>query len=118
MKLEAPLMNLVTRCQTVCVPDCCGIDAYDFSPVHIASYLIMYRGDIDEKEVSDLKSQLLELKSNYGENGSSACGVTIEKMNHGFSGDEIESLVNGILANIDVAIELVKMGENGRYKNT
>jgi hypothetical protein len=117
MKLEAPLLNLVTRCQTICEAECCGIHAYDFSPIHIASYLIMYRGKIDKEEISELNNQLEALKVNYGSSGASAKGVTIDEMNQGFSGEEINSLAEEILENLVVAIHLAEVSENERYKN-
>ena len=58
MKLEPPLANLVARCQTMCVAECCGVDAYDFSPVHIASYITMYRGQPDASEIRTLRGQI------------------------------------------------------------
>ena len=117
MKLEAPLLNLVSRCQAICIPECCGIDAYDFSPIHIASYLIMYRGKIDNKEISDLRNQLETLKANYGSSGASDKGVTIDEMNQGFSGEEVDSLVDEILTNLNIAIKLAEKSEIERYEN-
>jgi hypothetical protein len=117
MKLEAPLLNLVTRCQTICEAECCGIHAYDFSPIHIASYLIMYRGKIDKGEITDLKNQLEALKANYGSKGASGNGVTLDEMNQVFSGDEVDSFAEEILQNINVAIHLVEESENERCKN-
>lgn len=117
MKLEAPLLNLVSRCQAICMPECCGIDAYDFSPIHIASYLTMYRGEIDKNEIAELKNQLQALKANYGSSRASGNGVTVDEMNQVFKGEEIDFLVNEILANINVAIQLVEKSENERYKN-
>ena len=117
MKLEPPLLNLVNRCLTICEPECCGVDAYDFSPIHIASYLTMYRGEIDNKDVTDVKNQLETLKTNYGSSGISSHGVTIDEMDQCYSGEQIDVLVDEILVNLNIAIELVRHSENKRYKS-
>ncbi len=103
MKLESPLSNLIERCQTVCVPECCGVQAYDFSPIHIASYLIMWKGAPDENEVEKLLSQLATLKIRARRNG-----LTIDEMNQIFTADKINELVEEITTNMGVALDLIK----------
>ena len=116
MKIEPPLANLITRCQTICVAECCGLDAYDFSPIQIASYLTMYRGKVDYSEVEKLGSQLGALRANYGVGGASGSGVTVEEMNQIFSAEEIEGLAREMLANLDVALSLIEESETRRFR--
>lgn len=42
MKVEWPMNYIFDRCETVCVQACCGADAYDISPLHIASILLLF----------------------------------------------------------------------------
>lgn len=116
MKLDQPLANLLNRCQTICVAECCGIHAYDFSPIHVASYLLMFRGLVDPSEVKQLRVQLAALKANYGTKGASARGVTLDEMNQDFTAEEIDSLVNEIETNLEVALKLVEDSESKRYR--
>jgi hypothetical protein len=116
MKIEPPLSNLIGRCQTICVAECCGIDAYDFSPVQIASYLTMWRGALDEKEINTIRSQIAAIKSNYGSEGGSDSGVTIEEMNQGFTAAEIDIFMDEISYNLEIALKLVTESETLRYK--
>jgi hypothetical protein len=118
MKLEDPVLNLVSRCQTICVAECCGIDAFDFSPIHIASYLLMWEGKPNPNTVAKLRSQLASLKANYGSSCASASGVTIYDMNQGFTGAEIDALVDEITGNLDVALRLCAEAEGQRYGST
>jgi hypothetical protein len=111
MRLEPPLSNLFGRCMTVCVAECCGVDAYDFNPLHVASYLLMYRGTPDGREVEQIRVQLKTLKANYGSNGASACGVTLDDLNQGFSGSEIDELVDNLLQALDFALDLIREAE-------
>lgn len=111
MKLQPPLSYLFERCQTICVAECCGIDAYDFSPIHIASYLIMWRGSPDDNEVEALLNQLSDLKERAGTNG-----LTIDQMNQKFSSVKIGELVEEIAANIQVARRLIEQSEALRVR--
>jgi hypothetical protein len=115
VKLEPPLANLIARCQTLCVAECCGIDAYDFSPIQIASYLTMYRGKPDVAEVRTLRGQIDELRTNYGLAGAHSRGVTLEELNQGFTAEQIEALASELSSNLDVALTLVEKSEELRY---
>lgn len=118
MKLDPPLANLINRCQTICVAECCGVDAYDFSPIQIASYLTMYRGKPDDSELQTLRGQIEALCSNYGAAGASECGVIIDQMNQVFSAEQIQKLASELLANLDVALNLIQASEEQRYSTT
>lgn len=117
MKLEPPLANLIARCQTICTADCCGVHAYDFSPVQIASYLTMYRGQPDASEIRTLRGQISALKANYGLEGASDRGATCEEMNQRFTAEQIERLTDELLASLDVALSLIEKSEELRYRS-
>src|SRR5690348_12303462 len=114
MKIEPPLANLIARCQTMCVAECCGVDAYDFSPIQIASYLTMYRGKPDVSEVRTLRGQIDALRVNYGLVSTSGSGVAIEEMNQGFTAEQIEAMARELLANLEVALSLIEKSEELR----
>ena len=115
MKLEHPLANLVARCETICVAQCCGIDAYDFSPVQLASGLTMYRGLPDPAELRRVRGQIAALKANYGAAGASARGATLEDMNQTFTAEQIDALADELSANLEVALALIEQSERLRY---
>ena len=112
MKLESPLSNLIDRCMTICVAECCGIDAYNFSPIHIASFLLMHRGATDPIEISQIRDQLKSLKRQYGIAGELALGVTIEEMNQIFLPAEIDSLCEKIDRNLNIALQIIEEVRN------
>jgi hypothetical protein len=107
MKLEHPLAGLFDRCQTLCVAECCGIDAYDFNPIHVASYLLLHRGEPDAADVALVRSQLASLKANYGSAGASSVGVTLVELNQVFSGEQIDALVERISTSLEEALVLI-----------
>jgi hypothetical protein len=115
MKLEPPLANLIKRCQTVCVAECCGIDAYDFSPIHIASSLIMWRGKPDASEIQKLRGQIEVLRENYGSTGASDHGVIISEMNQSFTPEQVDAMANELLVNLAVALNIIEVSEKSRY---
>ena len=107
MKLEYPLLGMIQNCATLCEPECCGIDAYDFSPFHIASFLVRYTGEIDQRDLEKIRSQLSILDANYGVNGASQKGCTIDEMNQKFSGQATSELVSDISISLDRACHLI-----------
>ena len=63
LSLSPRLEGLVNACQKACVATCCGIDAFDFSPLYIAAYLSAFRGTIATDEVSELEREIDALMS-------------------------------------------------------
>ena len=39
LRIPKPLADLIRACETVCVADCCGVDAYDQAPEVIAAWV-------------------------------------------------------------------------------
>ena len=115
MTLDPPLAHLVAHCETICVHGCCGLDAYDFSPVHIASYLTRTTRGVDEA-VTAICDQLEALRANYGSSGASGRGVTVESLNEVFTGQRLDQFVAELLGNIPVALALIEQSERLRYR--
>lgn len=107
MTLASPLRQLISYCEQICVKECCGIEAFDFSPVHIASWLQQSRGEPTSKTVDELKKQLSEFRAQFG-TGSNSEGYESDEdeMNQIFSEAQIDQLVEQISKNLEHAIEL------------
>lgn len=116
MKLEHPLATLIARCETICVSACCGIDAYDFSTIQLASGPTMYCGKPEGSELLKIRRQIVALKANYGGQGASARGVTLEDLNQVFTGERIDELANELAANLEVALSLMERSERRSYQ--
>ena len=56
----------------------------------------MWEGKPKKNNLIKLRNQLKDLKKDYGSKGAVASGVTINEVNQGFSGEEIDSLVDEI----------------------
>ena len=62
-KLPEMLAGLVDYCEKTCLAACCGIDAFDFSPLHVASYISAFKGQIGENDVAEWEALLAEVES-------------------------------------------------------
>jgi Family of unknown function (DUF6331) len=107
MNLDPPLASLIDRCATICDPGCCGLSAFNFSPIHIASYLIMWRGEVDHDEVATLRGQIESLKSNYGTQGAIGRGIRVESMNANLTAEQVDALCAELSTNLTVAIDII-----------
>ncbi|QEG20195.1 DUF6331 family protein [Mariniblastus fucicola] len=107
MPLPSPLSDLVSYCEKLCVKECCGIEAFDFSPVHIASWLHQSRGEPTDKTVGLLNDQLEDLRIRFG-TGSSEEGYESDEneMNQFFSTAQVDQLADQIETNLKHALEL------------
>lgn len=90
------LEKLAKYCATLCEIDCCGLDACDFSPVHIASYCLSTNFRYPSRVAIEIIEQAKILKSNYGSNGASARGVTIYEINERMTARKVDILAEAL----------------------
>ena len=65
VEIEHPLSALIDSCERTCVADCCGIDAFDFSPLFAAAYLASHYGEIRNEDIISLRNQVCSLREQY-----------------------------------------------------
>jgi len=107
MALPSPLSYLISYCEKSCVKECCGVSAFDFSPVHIASWLHQSSGESTEESINLLRDQLEDLRVQFGSGSSSEVYESDEnEMNQDFTPQEIDLLVDQVSTNLKHAIEL------------
>lgn len=91
------LEALAKYCATMCEIECCGLDACDFSPVHIASYCLSRDARYPSRVAMEIIEQAKTLKSNYGSNGASARGITIAEINERMTGRRVDILADTLV---------------------
>ena len=106
--LEPPLEHLVKTCETICVAECCGVDAYDFSPFHAASYLIRYDNRIDVQQLEDMRRRLDELQVIAVQMEKDRERVSIPEMNQIFDARQMQNLVREVSDALQRAVELIE----------
>ena len=117
MRLEPPLLSLIQNCETICVAACCGRDAFDFSPIHIASYLLRHTGRLSDTEVETMRMQLDTLSANYGARGASGRGATFDDLNERMSGGAVDKFVSIMQANLTRATRIIAAEAAGTFND-
>ena len=111
MKLDYPLLGLIKHCETVCEAACCGRDAFDFSPIHMASFLLRYNCGIDADQIEQIKSQLRNLKRESIDAIKNDKAITIAEMNQIFTGEQLAELCSELSDNLLLVPEIVSFAE-------
>lgn len=109
MKLDDPLYGVIKRCETLCEATCCGRDAYDFSPIHIASFLLRHSEHADGDEVTRLREQVHAIKVESARLLDEDETVSIMEMNQTFSAQSFADLAATLETGLDRALELIQM---------
>lgn len=57
----ANLASLIAACEAYCDHGCCGINAFHFSPLHVAAHMSALSGEIEAYRVQEVLEQLSAL---------------------------------------------------------
>lgn len=120
ISLPDRLKALLHHCEVYCSSDCCGIDAFDFSPLHIAPYAASYASYMhkgDPTELSDWEAILDEaadlIVGLIPDTDGLICSVA--EMNHTFTRPEFETMLARIRHGIKVAPQLIHLARALEY---
>ncbi len=104
---------LVDACQVVCVPDCCGIGAYYFSPLYTAAYLSRYTGTVSKDDVQTISDELDALVAEASSLSPNSDGLvcSISGMNQYFTADSIREFVDDIKRSMSLAPKVVEFAD-------
>lgn len=108
------LSRVVRRCETVCDSDCCGLDAFDFHPIHAASAILAW-GDRDRDETLALAEQELqefEVESLQLPLDEFGCLGLCEQLNTSFTPDELRNWVSRMRSCLKAAAALLKFADS------
>jgi len=108
-EIDPPLRDVLGRCATLCVPECCGIEAFDFSPVHIASSLLLHGGLPDPDELAALRRQLHDLRAVADDED-----VTVAILNQTLVKEDWLRLLHVLEGNLEIALRLITEAEASR----
>lgn len=76
--------------------ECCGIDAFSFSPFNIIYHLTMGTACIRNEDVSEIRSEVAELLRNLGGADQHAEEFAIDEFNQVFTVEQLISLFDVI----------------------
>lgn len=112
--LEIPerLGYLIEYCEKSCVAECCGVDAFHFSPLHIASFISGSSGAINEAELGTWNGLIDEFESNFRalqspQEGGFAC--VISPMNQLFTEEAFAALIAELRTSLAAAPAVLEL---------
>jgi hypothetical protein len=110
------LQYLINYCEKSCVAECCGRDAFDFSPLHFASFLSAYTGQITEHDIGVWEQQVDLFEESVAGLTPNAEGFvcSIKGMNQFFRRDDLDALLAELRNSIRVAPQVVELSERLR----
>ena len=113
IQLDQPLAGLIGSCERECVSECCGIDAFDFSPLFIATYLSAYGGSINPDNIDSLLDQIAKIRVEHCGEPLQDIELThqIEIVNQNFTSTKLSAMLDEIEYNLKKASEVFELSE-------
>jgi hypothetical protein len=62
LELGKNLQRVVRRCETVCESACCGLDAFDFHPIHVASSILAFNDREPSETMQFIEQELRDME--------------------------------------------------------
>jgi hypothetical protein len=114
--LPAQLNGLVRYCEKVCVAGCCGIDAFDFSPLHVASYISGTTGCISADDIAEWEQELAKAEELARDLAPNENGYicSIAGMNQCFRRDAFRSFIGELRHSLQVSPKIMELSEDLR----
>jgi hypothetical protein len=118
ISLPPKLQLLVDYCQRSCVAECCGVDAFDFSPLHVASYLSAYTGCITDANIREWETEVMQASSLASELPANEGGFvcSIAGMNQYFSRESFDSFIKEMVHSIRMSPRVVELSDQLRMR--
>jgi hypothetical protein len=115
--LPERLKHLVEYCQKTCDPGCCGIDAYDFSPLHVASYLSAYTNRISPSDIAEWEQELTKANELVRDLTPNADGFvcSVAGMNQYFTRQTFADFMEELRHSIQVSPQVLDFSERLRH---
>ncbi|MEM7345255.1 MAG: DUF6331 family protein [Chloroflexota bacterium] len=109
LQLGHRLQPLIQACEKACIAECCGIDAFDFSPLHIASHLSAYTGRIRDIDLEEIEDELDQLRVQTSKINFSNYGFVyyIEEMHQYFTKADLDRFVRSLSANLKLSPQVL-----------
>jgi hypothetical protein len=110
------LNYLVQYCEKNCVADCCGIDAFDFSPLHVASYLSAYSREITEAIIQEWELELEKAEKLTADLLPNDEGYicSVKGMNQYFRREDFEKFIAELLHSVRVSPQMLALSQQLR----
>jgi len=112
LHLSPRLQALLIACQKACVAECCGVEAFDFSPLHVASFLSAFTGRVNADETATLQRELDVLAEQASHENGLLCSIS--GLNQLFTLEELHGLVRELKRSIAASPQMVELSDRLR----
>jgi hypothetical protein len=111
------LMEMFNSCETSCDRACCGLDAFSFDPINLASYLFRTKGDLAKVEVEKIGADIRAWRASFGSGSSRENGYSspVAELNWNFSPKAVDEFADRITHNLSVALQLMLESEERKF---
>lgn len=110
LQLGPRLRSLTGRCETHCVAGCCGLEAFDFHPIHLASGLLCFQDAPRSEVLAEVERELRELEQRMPDLPPDDYGDVcfIESLNTSFSLESWQDWAAEFRHQVQAALELLE----------
>lgn len=114
LTLGSTLLRVIRRCETVCESACCGLEAFDFHPIHVASAIVaMAERDRDESlALAEEELQAFEAQGLQHPLDEFGCVGWCERLNTSFTPAELQVWVTQMRTCFRDAAALLKFADS------
>ncbi len=115
--LPERLKYLVKYCEKTCVADCCGIDAFDFSPLHVASYVSASTNRISPSDIAEWEQELAKAKELVRDLTPDGDGFvcSVAGMNQYFTRQTFDDFIEELRHSISVSPQVLEFSERLKH---
>ena len=111
--LTGQLKYLIEYCEKGCVAGCCGIAAFDFTPLHIASHLSAHSKCIPEDTLQMYEAEIAAFEQHILSQSSDADGYLcfVPEMNEHFCRGDFLSFLEELRHNLRMAPQVLELSD-------
>lgn len=91
---------LCKSCETICERECCGIDAFNFSPFNVIYHLTKWHACIRDSDVEKIRTELTDFAATLRSSGPHSERIVLAELNAILTVNQMITLI----ANVDSAI--------------
>jgi hypothetical protein len=105
------LASLFRACEKACAKECCGIGAFDFSPLFVASHLAIYSGVVSESDVSDWLREIDKFEAETSALPANELGLIcmIDDLADSFCSDDVRVLAAQLRHSVRIAPQICRL---------
>jgi len=113
LKVSEKLQSLIKACEKGCDAECCGICAFNFTAVHVASFLSTYTGAVRDSDVAEWNAEIDKMESSFNDLATVGDGLVcvIPSIQQSFTAEAVTALILELRASVAASKEVFELSE-------